>query len=77
MSSDRWKATIVLSCDHAGIGRYMQLLEHQLVRGLANIEEPRKVRDWLQFLVGASDHWCEANGVDMRGWMERYAKARR
>lgn len=74
MKPDRWKATIVLSSDHAGINRELASLESGLLRILASIDDPRKVRDFLSDVKQEMIAWCHGNGVDMRGWMERTRK---
>jgi len=74
MDKREWKATIVMSADHAGINTALGSLEITLLRGLSCIEDPRKVRDWLRYLCEESTWWCEQNNVDMRGWMERTRK---
>lgn len=76
MKPDKWKATVVLSSDHAGINRALGSLEAGLLRILCRIEDPRKVRDFLADIKQEMIAWCYENDIDMRGWMDnsRYRK---
>lgn len=74
MNPNKWKATIVLSSDHAGINRELGSLESGLLRILSSIDDPRKVRDFLADVKQEMIAWCQVNGVDRRGWMERTRK---
>jgi len=76
MDTNRWKATIVLSSDHAGINNELGSLENELLHSLAHIEDPRKVRDFLLHLRLEAALWCDRNGIDTRGWMERTRKVK-
>ena len=76
MATDRWKATVVLSSDHAGINAELDALEGTILHTLAQIEDPRKVRDYLRHLVFESGYWCGIHYVDDRGWIERTRKMR-
>lgn len=74
MKPNRWKATIVLSSDHAGISAALGMLERILLEAVARIDDPRQVRDLMIHLRAAMTDWCAIRGVDMRGWMERTRK---
>ena len=76
MDSNRWKAIIGLSSDHAGINQELGWLKNELMRGLSRIDDARKVRDYLIHLRSESDAWCYRNAVDMRGWQEKYGRKR-
>lgn len=74
MEPNRWKAVIAMSADHTGINQSLGWLQYELLRSLARIEDPRRVRDFLKHLGIESRAWCDRNAVDMRGWMERTRK---
>jgi hypothetical protein len=60
-SKNPWKAMIVLGSDHAGLKHHFQRLEDELRFGLDRIDDPRKVIDYMRWLLGASAHWLEIN----------------
>lgn len=74
MATNLWKATVVLSSDHAGINRELGLLESELLHVLGRIEDPRKVRDFVDAVRTKAHVWAYENNVDMRGWLERTRK---
>ena len=74
MDTNRWKATIVMSSDHAGINAELGALETALLETLARVDDPRQVRDFLRSVEREIMVWCHANKIDLRGWMERFAK---
>ena len=74
MATDRIKATIVLSSDHAGINRVLGHLEAEMLRVLANINDPRRARDFVTHLRVQALLWATREGVDMRTWIERTRK---
>lgn len=74
MDTNRWKATVVLSSDHAGIQAELGALETALLETLARIDDPRKVRDFLRAIQVEIRVWCRKYDVDTRGWLERFKK---
>jgi len=46
-----------MSSDHAGIDKELDRFEAVMMRTLAHIEDPRKVRDYLDCLRDASIAW--------------------
>lgn len=76
MDSVRWKAMVALSSDHAGVNAILEHLERTLLRGLARCRDARQARDFIQYVAGASEHWCETNDIDQRPWTDiaRYRK---
>lgn len=77
MDTNRWKATVVLSSDHAGIQAELGALETALLETLARIDDPRKVRDFLRAIRVEIRVWCWKYDVDTRGWLERFKKRAR
>ena len=77
MNTGRFKVMVNMSSDHAGIARELKQLEREIYRVVAHVDDPRKLRDYLQLLRSHSEIWCDSNAVDMRGWMDnaRYRKA--
>ena len=73
--ANRWRATIAMSSDHAGIGQELAWLERDILAALARIDDPRQVRAYIRWLEVSSFNWCHENKVDMRGWIERTRKA--
>jgi hypothetical protein len=61
MESGRFKATIVLSSDHAGIAQQLRNLEREMYRVICRVDDPRKVRDYLAHVCLASMQWLEEN----------------
>jgi hypothetical protein len=61
-----WKASIVISSEHVGLRPHFKLLESELYRALARIEDPRKVTDYLRWMIGASANWVEINADVLR-----------
>jgi hypothetical protein len=52
-----WRASIALSSDHAGINRELGRLQSDMYRTLAAVKDPRRVRDYLNIMRGASLQW--------------------
>lgn len=46
-----------MSSDHAGINTELGLLRVELYRVLAQIEDPRRVRDYIEMLRWRSREW--------------------
>ena len=76
MESGRFKVMVNMSSDHAGIAAELKKLEREIYRVIAHVDDPRKVRDYLQVLELRSKVWCATIGVDEHGWMDngRYRK---
>ena len=66
-TDNRWKAIVTLASDHGGIGPELQKLENEIIRVLARLDDPRKVRDYVQFLRLESRRLCEMRP----GWLDR------
>lgn len=77
METGRFKVMVNMSSDHAGIAAELKRLEREIYRVVAHVDDPRKLRDYLQVMELRSKVWSEGNGVDERGWMDngRYRKA--
>lgn len=77
MEANRFKVMINMSSDHAGIAAELNKLEREIYRVIAHIDDPRKLRDYLQVMELRSKVWCEGSGLDMRPWTYngRYRKA--
>lgn len=57
LPDNRWRAMIAMSSDHAGINKELERFEAVMLRTLANVEDARKVRDYLACLRDASIAW--------------------
>jgi hypothetical protein len=56
---NRFKATVVLSSDHAAIALELQKLERAIYHVLARVDNPRVLRDYLTALRTASCIWLD------------------
>ena len=52
-----WTAQIVIASSHAGLKPYCRLLEDEIRRVLARVDDPRVVRAYLKHLRERSQHW--------------------
>lgn len=52
-----WTAHLVISCEHAGLSPAFKMLENEIRRVLARIDEPRQVMDYLIELRLQSAAW--------------------
>jgi hypothetical protein len=75
MEAGRFKVMVNMSSDHAGISAELNKLEREIYGVVARVDDARQLRDYLQVLELRSKAWCEGNGIDMRGWMQRTRKA--
>ena len=75
MEAGRFKVMVNMSSDHAGIAAELKKLEREMYRVIAHVDDPRKLRDYIERLGAESQQWCFDNRIDMRGWMERTRKA--
>lgn len=50
-----------MTADHGGLAAELARLERAMYRVLATLNDPRKVRDYLARLRGASLSWLEEN----------------
>jgi hypothetical protein len=55
---------IVLSCDHGGLMPSFQRLEDEIRRALDRLDDPRQVREYMEFMRAVSERWREGR----RGW---------
>ena len=55
-----WTASIVVSCEHAGLRPWFKSFEAELYRVLARVDDAREVREYLAYLGGASRDWLIA-----------------
>lgn len=56
-----WTAHVVISSDHAGLRPYFKLLEAEIVRVLARIDDPRDVKRYLVDVVQHSKRYSEGS----------------
>lgn len=77
MEAGRFKVIVNMSSDHTGIAAELDKLEREIYRVIAHVDDPRKLRDYLQVMALRSKAWSEASGEDMRAWTDnaRYRKA--
>lgn len=54
-----WTAHIVISSDHAGLRPYFKLLEAEILRVLARIDDPRDVKRYLVDMVKHSNRYSK------------------
>lgn len=54
---NRWKVTLGMSSDHAGINIELGFLRTEMYRVLARIDDPRRVRDYIERLRWRSREW--------------------
>lgn len=52
-----WTAHLVISSEHAGLQPFFKALEAEMYRALARIDDPRKVREYLEMLRSSSELW--------------------
>jgi hypothetical protein len=76
METNRWKATIALSSDHAAINAELDKFERAMLWTLARIGDARHARDYVRKLRWHSAAIADAMGIDQRSWIERTRKAR-
>ena len=52
-----WTAQVVIASAHAGLRPYCALLEAEIRRVLARVDDPRVVRAYLKYLREESQKW--------------------
>jgi hypothetical protein len=56
-SNREWKASIVISSEHAGLRPAFKALENEIYRVLAHTDDPKAVREYLRYLVDVSEEY--------------------
>lgn len=56
-----WTAHVVISSDHAGLRPYFKLLEAEVLRVLARIDDPQDVKRFLVDLVQHSKRYADGS----------------
>jgi len=54
-----WTAQIVLASEHAGLAPMFKTLEHEMLRVLARVDDPKQVREYLTAMKHRSEEWIE------------------
>ena len=62
-----WTASVVISCEHAGLRPYFKQLEAEIYRVLARVDEPRAVIHYLHALQMASGAWLGQHEIGKSG----------
>lgn len=52
---------VVMSCEHAGLAVAFRDLENEMNRVLCEVEDPRRVREYLKDLLQCSKVWDAEN----------------
>lgn len=73
MPSTNSRVFLSLTATHAGLNHEFGKFEGHMRAVIARIDEPRMIVKWLDFMQRASHAFCLAEGVDMRGWLQRVA----
>lgn len=56
-----WTAQIVIASEHAGLKPEFRALEDEVRHVLSRVDEPRDVRDYLQFVIRCSGQWLKTH----------------
>lgn len=59
LTERNWTAHVVISSDHAGLRPYFKLLEAEMLRVLARVDDPRDVKRYLVDMVQHSKRYAE------------------
>ena len=60
-----WTAQVVLASEHAGLAPMFKALEHEMLRVLARVDDPRDVREYLLAMRRTSDAWLKVNAPNL------------